>query len=97
MTAWVYGDMLRHMRTTMNLPDDLYRAARVRAAEEGRTVTSLLEEALRSLLDRERAEPAPYRVDPLSMGMPGEIPFDIGDNSAVLDHLDAMDRPDAHS
>ncbi|MET0822425.1 MAG: hypothetical protein ABWY58_15790 [Aeromicrobium sp.] len=79
------------MRTTMNLPDDLYRAARVRAAEEGRTVTSLLEEALRDLLERDIPDPRPYRVVPVPMGLPGEPPFDISDNSAVLDYLDAHD------
>lgn len=79
------------MRTTMNLPDDLYRAARVRAAEEGRTVTSLLEEALRALLERSTPAPEPYRVTPIPMGLPGEPPFDIADNSAVLDYLDAHD------
>lgn len=80
------------MRTTMNLPDDLYRAARVRAAEEGRTVTSLLEEALRNLLDKDSPHPAQYRVTPLTMGLAGEPPFDLSDNSAVLDYLDAHDN-----
>jgi hypothetical protein len=80
------------MRTTMNLPDDLYRAARIRAAEEGRTVTSLLEEALRTLLDHDAPPPrAPYRVTPLTRGIPGEVPFDLNDNSAVLDYLDTHD------
>ncbi len=80
------------MRTTMNLPDDLYRAARIRAAEEGRTVTSLLEEALRALLDDDAPPaPAPYRVTPLTMGIPGEVPFGLNDNSDVLDYLDAHD------
>lgn len=79
------------MRTTMNLPDDLYRAARIRAAEEGRTVTSLLEQALRALLDEHETPAKPYRVTPLTMGMPGDPPFDLDDNSAILDYLDAHD------
>jgi len=33
------------MRTTVDLPDELLRQARSRAADEGRTVTSLLDAA----------------------------------------------------
>jgi plasmid stability protein len=85
------------MRTTMNLPDDLYRAARVRAAEEGRTVTSLLEEALRALLaSPASAETIPYRVQPLTT-RPGVIPFDVADNAATLDYLDSLGHRRAHS
>jgi hypothetical protein len=39
------------MRTTLDL-DSLLRAARRRAAETGRTLTSILEEALRRYLER---------------------------------------------
>lgn len=82
--------MLLHMRTTLNLPDALYRQARVRAAQEGRTVTSVMEEALRNFLDEQVAAPAPYRVKPLKMGMPGEILFDINDNAATRDYMDEL-------
>lgn len=84
------------MRTTVDLPDDLYRAARARAAEEGRTVSSVIEKALRALLERDVAGPGPYRVTPLPMGLPGEPPFDLNDNSAVLDYLDAHDNRARH-
>jgi hypothetical protein len=39
------------MRTTINLPDALGQSAKRRAREQGRTFTSLVEEALRLLLD----------------------------------------------
>ena len=38
------------MRTTLNLPDDLYRDLKVRSAQEGVTVTSSVEAALRAYL-----------------------------------------------
>ena len=38
------------MRTTVHLSDDLLRRARKKAAEQGRTLTSLLEEGLKSVL-----------------------------------------------
>lgn len=44
------------MRTTLNLDDELMRALRRRAAETGRTMTDLMEEALRALL---APQPAP--------------------------------------
>lgn len=38
------------MRTTLNIPDDLYRSVKVAAASRGVTVTSVIEEALRAAL-----------------------------------------------
>jgi hypothetical protein len=38
---------------TVSVPDDVYRAARIRAAERGTSVSSLVAEYLRSLPERE--------------------------------------------
>ena len=38
---------------TVSVPDDVYRAARVRAAERGSSVSSLVADYLRSLSDRD--------------------------------------------
>lgn len=43
-------DMLRHMRTTMIINDELYRQVKERARAEDRTVTSFVEDALRARL-----------------------------------------------
>ena len=40
------------MRTTLNIDDNLYRAVKIKAATEHRTVTELVEVALRSLIDQ---------------------------------------------
>ncbi|MBI1981645.1 MAG: hypothetical protein HYS63_08880 [Methylocystis sp.] len=45
-------------RTTVRLPDDLLRRARKKAAADDRTLTSMIEEGLRLVLDGERP-PAP--------------------------------------
>lgn len=74
------------MRTTINLPDELYRATRRRAAEEGRTVTSVLEEALRRFLAEDERVTG-YRVQPLS-GPPVPAGVVIDDNTAVRDLMD---------
>lgn len=81
--------MLICMRTTINLPDELYRATRVRAAQEGRTVTSVLEEALRRFLaDDERV--GDYQVRPLS-GAAVPAGLGVDDNAAVRDLMDDLD------
>jgi plasmid stability protein len=38
---------------TVSIPDDVYRAARVRAAEQGSSVSALVAKYLRSLSERE--------------------------------------------
>jgi plasmid stability protein len=38
---------------TVSVPDDVYRAARIRAAEQGSSVSALVAEYLRSLSDRD--------------------------------------------
>jgi hypothetical protein len=45
------------MRTTIRLSDDLLRRAKKKAAEQGRTLTSLVEEGLKTVL----AESKPLR------------------------------------
>lgn len=73
--------MLGCMRTSMNLPDALLERARERAAAERRTVTSLVEEALRALLDRQRPA-APARL-PTDGNPDGRFLVDLDDKEAV--------------
>lgn len=40
---------------TVSVPDDVYRAARIRAAERGSSISALVAEYLRSLSEREGA------------------------------------------
>jgi plasmid stability protein len=52
---------------TVTVPDDVYRAARIRAAERGSSVSALVAEYLRSLSEREaefeRLEAEQHRVE----------------------------------
>jgi len=83
--------MFRHMRTTIRLPDDLYREVKVTAASSGRNVTSFIEEALRAALLRERGgsdvEREDYRVNPVGAGglLPG---VDLTDSSELLELME---------
>ena len=76
------------MRTTINLPDGLAEAAKAKAAAEGRTFTSLIEEGLRAMLNRTDEE---LDVQPLPVyGTPGRgFLIDLIDRDAVWTALDA--------
>ena len=83
--------MLSYMRTTILLSDTLYRETKAAAMASGRTVTSLIEDALRERLAR-RAPTVkrPRRVRlPVYRGKRGVRPGVDLDNSAAL--LDVMD------
>lgn len=80
--------MLAIVRTTINLPDGLFREAKARAAAEGRTFTSLVAEGLRCVLHGGRV---PRRVEPLpAYGDPDDrMLVDILDRDALWAALDA--------
>lgn len=75
--------MLICMRTTLNLDDDLARAAKQKAAAEGRTLTSVVEQALRDVLADRPAEREQVRLPTFSSALaPG---VDLGDPTALRD------------
>ena len=49
------------MKTTLDLPDDVYRELKIRAAREGATLTKVIASALDSALNRPSAAPARQR------------------------------------
>lgn len=78
--------MLVCMRTTLNLPDSLAEEAKERAAAEGRTFTSLVEEGLRMVL----ATPEePDEPKPLPTFRGGRHLIDMEDKDALWEILDA--------
>lgn len=85
--------MLRRMRTTVRLPDELLRRAKRHAAETGQTLTSLIERALRRELQRPRPDAPTERFRVHTVDGRGVLPgVDLDDTAALLDR---MDRPDA--
>jgi plasmid stability protein len=81
--------MLVCMRTTMNLPDSLMRQVRARADSAHRTVTSLVEQALRELLARDQDPRESEELLP-TYGSPGTRPLvDIDDRDQLYAALDA--------
>ncbi len=80
--------MLGCMRTTLNLPDSLLEAVRRRAQAEGRTITSVVEEALRAALATEvEGQEAPQL--PAYGDRAGRFLVDPSDREAVWAALDA--------
>jgi hypothetical protein len=76
------------MKTTLNLDDELMVDVKRRAAETGRTMTEIIEEALREHLRREtdKAQPFDFRwVTVKGRALPG---VDITDRDALYDLME---------
>ena len=72
-------------RTTVRLPEDLVRRAKRKAAAEGRSLTSLIEDGLRRVLS-ERAPngPASRALPPVSTATGGLMPgIDLNETAAL--------------
>jgi hypothetical protein len=82
------------MRTTINIDDDLLAEARQVAAKTGRSLTAVVEDALRESL-RRRHRTARRAVELPTFGEGGVQPGVDLDDSAAL--LDLMDQDDATS
>ena len=86
------------MKATVNLEDRLYRRVKIKAAEDGVTVTSIFEVALQRYLDgvvNDRdalAEPPQFEI-PVLHGSGGLLPGVDLSNSAQLQQLMDSDRP----
>lgn len=76
-------------RTTVRLPDDLVRRAKRKAAEEGSSLTTLIEEGLRRVL---KEPPKTKRVMPrVSKARGGLMPGINLDDSAAMVEVDDLD------
>jgi hypothetical protein len=77
------------MRTTVRLDDDLLREAKRHAAATGRTLTAVIEDALRETLGRRRQRGSRRRTKLRTVGGSGTQPgVDLDDSSALLDLMD---------
>ena len=86
--------MSRHMteRTTVRLPEELVRRAKRKAAAEGRTLTSLIEDGLRNVLD-ERARKGGAKRKPLPVSSAtGGLKPGIDWNFRDLEEMEDIER-----
>ena len=86
-------------RTTVRLPEDLLDRAKRKAAAEGRTLTSLIEDGLRLMVASGKKAAESKRVlPPISKATGGPMPgIDLTDLSALqeiedLDYVERMKR-----
>ena len=66
--------MIRCMRTTVRIKDDLLQRARKRATEEGRTLTSLIEDGLVLVLTKSKVARRKRVALPVSQASGGVLP-----------------------
>ena len=82
------------MRTTIRLDDQLLIETKQLAARTGRTLTAVIEDALREMLSYQQpgAMRAPVRIR--TVGGSGLLPgVDLDDSAALLDLTDNFDAP----
>jgi hypothetical protein len=83
-------------RTTVRLPKELLMRAKRKAAAEGRTLTSLIEDGLRLLVGEKKPTAKAKRVmPPVSKATGGPMPgIDLTDLSALqeMDDLEYVER-----
>jgi len=85
------------MRTTVRLDDDLLRDAKRLAAQTHRTLTAVIEDALRETLARRTAATPRKRIElPSDTGFGLQPGVDLDDSVALLDLMEAGRSPPRH-
>lgn len=80
-------DMVFHMKTTLNIDDTVMGRLRREAARQGKTMSELVEAALR-LLFHEHKRAAKKKLRPLPRFHGGKPLVDIADRNALYDAME---------
>lgn len=78
--------MVCHMKTTLVIDDQVMKRLKVEAARQGRTISELVETALRQLLESPRSKPA--KLPPLPSYKLGGALVDIADRDALYQAME---------
>ncbi|MDH3402616.1 MAG: ribbon-helix-helix domain-containing protein [Acidobacteriota bacterium] len=76
------------MRTTLNLADDVTRAVKQEAAASGRTMTEVIETALRDALLRKAPPPTPFELRLPTVGGTPRPGVDLTDRDALYELME---------
>jgi predicted Zn-dependent protease len=76
------------MRTTLNIDDDLMRTVKKYAAETDRTISAIIETALRYLIEQEQRTDQPYRLRWKTVRGGLQAGVDLTDRDALIDHME---------
>jgi hypothetical protein len=83
------------MRTTIRFDEQLIIQAKKLAAEQGTTLTALLEDALRQTLARHKPSPRRSKLRLTTFGRGGVLPHvDLDDTASLLDRMEGRDGAD---
>lgn len=77
--------MVFHMKTTLNIDDTVMARLKQEAARQGRTMSELVETALRQLLQARRSDPRPAALPTMRSG--GTF-VDIADRDALYQAME---------
>jgi plasmid stability protein len=80
--------MVFHMKTTMNIDDQIMRDLKAEAARRGITMTALVEAGLRLVLSESR-KPEEPPLPELPSWDSGGLRIDVADRGALFDVVDA--------
>jgi predicted component of type VI protein secretion system len=85
------------MKTTVEMPDELYRRAKAEAALRGRKLKDLIEEGLRLVLETARREPNRPSLAELMKDARGVVDSGVSDLASNKRHLaDFGRKPRGH-
>ena len=77
------------MRTTLVIPDSIYRRAKQAARSQGRTLSEVVAEAMAIQMAGSKEESGkvktPFKIEPVSMGVPQ---VDVNDREALSRRID---------
>ena len=83
------------MRTTIRIDEQLLKEAKLHAARQGKTLTRVIEEALRQSLAPKRDSQPRQPVRLPTFGGKGILPgVDLDDSAALLDLMESAGDPD---
>ncbi len=78
--------MVCHMKTTLNISDSVMERLRLEAARQGRTMSELVESALRMLFAGSKEAPA--ELPPLPSFSGGRMLVDVADRNALFNAME---------
>jgi hypothetical protein len=83
------------MRTTIRLDEDLLAEVRLAAARSGKSMTAVIEDALREVFARQqaRADASPVKLTTVA-GHGPQPGVDLDDSAALLSLMEATNDPD---
>ena len=73
------------MRTTLDIPDEVYRDLKIMAAEQGATVRALVLEGVDLVRRTRQKQSARFQIPTIRSKRPGTLALD---NETIYDHID---------